>query len=509
MDRAFNTVADSISGTQSSKYLGTHALSRVLKIAGCEESSALELIRFDARTPHFKRVINMPKHAMANEYGYNHAVRTYPTLSLDEHYKLELLGDNLYEDYCSLVFARCDEFVTGPLVNCVDDGTPRYVVNFKPQTKQMLYRALADGGAYVASLDILNMFGSITEATIQRAFERIGGCYSLALKEELLKKVAYLRQWPMHPVACQIVSRILLAPLDAILRNSGATYLRVQDDILIFCRSRSAAELATAKVVKFLSDIGLYLNPNKSEILEPIRSQFLPLGLKACHIPLENYFRNGKTLVPPVTQINPAAHADYDPENDDNIDAFIGKSYHDEWYDFYQLAEDHYSEGRSAASQSVEAFLLRFGYHRPSLETLKKRPNLLTNDVNIDVDDAYGAVLDFGDSSDFRTPQMAALCLMNFGDELPAEERDVLTRFVLQDKMLRPLGFQLGRIHEIDINSLQYGSIPETNLDLVASEAHYHLTANTSNSKRALERMRFEIREANIVIEALSGRSAA
>jgi len=91
------------------------------------------------------------------------------------------------------------------------------------------------------------------------------------LLENFLKYCCYteIQGLPQNRDASSFLSNLFMLQVDTVMVNLGYKYYRYMDDIRITCSDRFVARRALRDLIIELRKIGLNVNPNKTEILEP------------------------------------------------------------------------------------------------------------------------------------------------------------------------------------------------------------------------------------------------
>ena len=136
-------------------------------------------------------------------------------------------------------------------------------------------KLLRQGYTHVVDADLKSYFDSIPHERLKaRVAERISDGRVLALIDGWLKQdiVHELKRWtptggtPQGAVLSPLLANIYLHPLDQHLLARGYKMVRYADDFVILCQSAHEAQQALAEVQQWVSDNGLELNMDKTQV---------------------------------------------------------------------------------------------------------------------------------------------------------------------------------------------------------------------------------------------------
>lgn len=134
---------------------------------------------------------------------------------------------------------------------------------------------LRQGYTHVVDADLKGYFDSIPQTRLlARVAERISDGRVLALIDGWLKQdiVHELKRWtptggtPQGAVLSPLLANIYLHPLDEHMLARGYRMVRYADDFVILCQSAHEAQRALAEVAQWVSDNGLELNKDKTQV---------------------------------------------------------------------------------------------------------------------------------------------------------------------------------------------------------------------------------------------------
>jgi len=136
-------------------------------------------------------------------------------------------------------------------------------------------RLIKDGYTHVVDADIVSYFDSIPHDRLMARVEakvsdgRVLDLIRGWLKADVMKE---LERWtptrgsPQGAVISPLLANIYLDPLDAAMAERGYRMKRYADDFVILCRTREEAEAALEDVRAWVSENGLALHPEKTQI---------------------------------------------------------------------------------------------------------------------------------------------------------------------------------------------------------------------------------------------------
>ena len=134
---------------------------------------------------------------------------------------------------------------------------------------------IKDGYAFVVDADFASYFDSIPHDRLMARVEakvsdgRVLDLIRGFLTADILRG---LETWtptrgsPQGAVISPLLANIYLDPLDAWLAGRGYRMVRYADDFVILCRTREAAEAALADVRAWVSENGVALHPEKTQV---------------------------------------------------------------------------------------------------------------------------------------------------------------------------------------------------------------------------------------------------
>ena len=134
---------------------------------------------------------------------------------------------------------------------------------------------LKQGYTHVVDADLKSYFDAIPqERLLARVAERISDGRVLALIEGWLKQdiVHELKRWtptsgtPQGAVLSPLLANIYLHPLDEHMLARGYRMVRYADDFVVLCQSAQEAQQALAEVQRWVSENGLELNMDKTQV---------------------------------------------------------------------------------------------------------------------------------------------------------------------------------------------------------------------------------------------------
>jgi RNA-directed DNA polymerase len=147
---------------------------------------------------------------------------------------------------------------------------------------------LKQGYTYVVDADLQSYFDTIPhDLLMARIRDKLADNRILALVELFLKQqiMETTTGWtpetgtPQGAVLSPLLSNIYLDPLDHLMAQSGVNMVRYADDLVILCRTESAALLALSMVQQWTTQAGLTLHPTKTRIVDAtVRGGFDFLG---------------------------------------------------------------------------------------------------------------------------------------------------------------------------------------------------------------------------------------
>ncbi|MDH4112647.1 MAG: RNA-directed DNA polymerase [Actinomycetota bacterium] len=120
--------------------------------------------------------------------------------------------------------------------------------------------------------DVVDCYGSITTATVERALRCVG------VPSNEIERIAQVlrgfhergvRGLPIGPEPSAVLANAVLAPVDrALALASRGPVLRWVDDVMAFASTRGDATRAAAAFERALDDIGLVAHPHKTGIVD-------------------------------------------------------------------------------------------------------------------------------------------------------------------------------------------------------------------------------------------------
>ena len=123
--------------------------------------------------------------------------------------------------------------------------------------------------------DVLDCYGSISTATVERALRRVGVPWAeIEHVTELLRSFhdRGVRGLPIGPEPSAVLANAVLAPVDRALADTSANHvLRWVDDVIVFAPDQRVAERAAAAFERTLREIGLVAHPDKCRIVDDQR----------------------------------------------------------------------------------------------------------------------------------------------------------------------------------------------------------------------------------------------
>lgn len=134
---------------------------------------------------------------------------------------------------------------------------------------------LKQGYTHVVDADLKSYFDAIPqERLLARVAERISDGRVLALIEGWLKQdiVHELKRWtptsgtPQGAVLSPLLANIYLHPLDEHMLARGYRMVRYADDFVVLCQSAQEAQQALGEVQRWVSENGLELNMDKTQV---------------------------------------------------------------------------------------------------------------------------------------------------------------------------------------------------------------------------------------------------
>ncbi|HEY2527555.1 MAG TPA: group II intron reverse transcriptase/maturase [Xanthobacteraceae bacterium] len=151
-----------------------------------------------------------------------------------------------------------------------------------------IWRELVDGNEWVVDADLKDYFGSVDhDKLVTLVGKQIADARVLGIIQQILtagydekgQKFPTPRGTPQGGVISPLLSNILLTPFDKEMRRQGYQLTRWADDWVVTCRTRTEAEVALARAVKILDQLGVTLNRDKTRIVH-ITQGFEFLGFK-------------------------------------------------------------------------------------------------------------------------------------------------------------------------------------------------------------------------------------
>ena len=137
---------------------------------------------------------------------------------------------------------------------------------------------LKTGHTWVVDADLKSYFDTIPhERLMERVRERLSDGKVLGLIESYLRAgvMDTMKGWqptekgtPQGAVISPLLANLYLNPLDHLMARNGVEMVRYADDFVILCRSQAEAEEALAQVRQWVSEEGLTLHPDKTQLVD-------------------------------------------------------------------------------------------------------------------------------------------------------------------------------------------------------------------------------------------------
>jgi RNA-directed DNA polymerase len=134
---------------------------------------------------------------------------------------------------------------------------------------------IKDGYCHVVDADLRGYFDSIPhERLMRRVEERISDGRVLALLHGWLKQdiLGDMERWtpvagtPQGAVISPLLANIYLHPLDELMAARDYHMVRYADDFVVLCKSREEADAALAEIRSWVTENGLDLHPDKTQV---------------------------------------------------------------------------------------------------------------------------------------------------------------------------------------------------------------------------------------------------
>ncbi|MCX7414164.1 MAG: group II intron reverse transcriptase/maturase [Planctomycetia bacterium] len=189
-----------------------------------------------------------------------------------------------------------DRVVQAAVVNVIEPiferGFAEHSYGFRPgrgckDALRRLSKLLEQGYVHVVDADLKGYFDSIPHGQLMaRVKERIADGRVLRLIGDFLKAdiLDDMKRWtpeqgaPQGAVLSPLLSNIYLDPLDHLLARHGIEMVRYADDFVILCQTAEDAAKALELVKQWVSDNGLTLHPDKTQIVDSRTESFDFLG---------------------------------------------------------------------------------------------------------------------------------------------------------------------------------------------------------------------------------------
>lgn len=146
---------------------------------------------------------------------------------------------------------------------------------------------LETGHVYVVDADLKSYFDTIPKDRLMALLRsKITDRGILELIEQFLNQsiMEELKEWtpesgvPQGAVLSPLLSNLYLDELDHSMARQGYEMVRYADDFVILCRTQEQAESALEEVKRFVTEVGLTLNPDKTHIVDSREKSFAFLG---------------------------------------------------------------------------------------------------------------------------------------------------------------------------------------------------------------------------------------
>ena len=189
-----------------------------------------------------------------------------------------------------------DRVVQEAVVNVIEPiferGFAEHSYGFRPgrgckDALRRLSKLLEQGYVHVVDADLKGYFDSIPHGQLMaRVKDRIADGRVLRLIGDFLKAdiLDDMKRWtpeqgaPQGAVLSPLLSNIYLDPLDHLLARHGIEMVRYTDDFVILCHTAEDAAKALELVKQWVSDNGLTLHPDKTQIVDSRTESFDFLG---------------------------------------------------------------------------------------------------------------------------------------------------------------------------------------------------------------------------------------
>jgi RNA-directed DNA polymerase len=146
---------------------------------------------------------------------------------------------------------------------------------------------LKQGYVHIVDADLKSYFDTIPhEPLLERVEEKISDGRVLRLVEAYLNQgiLEGLKEWtpedgtPQGAVISPLLANVYLDPLDHAMEKAGIEMIRYADDFIVLCRTRADAEEALCRIREWISEAGLTLHPEKTQIVDALTMGFDFLG---------------------------------------------------------------------------------------------------------------------------------------------------------------------------------------------------------------------------------------
>jgi RNA-directed DNA polymerase len=146
---------------------------------------------------------------------------------------------------------------------------------------------LSAGYVYVVDADLKQYFDTIPKDRLLAILQqRVSDRRVLGLVQQFLDQgiLDELQTWtpetgvPQGAVLSPVLANAYLNPLDHLLASEGYELVRYADDFVILCRTREEADRALAVVSHWVTEAGLTLHPDKTQIVDARAQSFSFLG---------------------------------------------------------------------------------------------------------------------------------------------------------------------------------------------------------------------------------------
>lgn len=146
-----------------------------------------------------------------------------------------------------------------------------------------------DGWCHVVDADLRKCFDTIPHnPLLERIKEQVADTRVLGLIEAFLKQgiMEAGESWeaqegtPQGGPLSPLLANIYLNPLDWLMEAAGLRMVRYADDLVILCRNAQEARQALEKLTRWVTNNGLTLHPQKTQIVDmtDVRASFTFLG---------------------------------------------------------------------------------------------------------------------------------------------------------------------------------------------------------------------------------------